>query len=311
MHSVRSRWLLLAATLLACRGAARPQRALSSDPVAWVPSTARALVAADLAALRRAPSLARWMRGRAGEGCAARLSEGITRAAVVASRAELDEFAVVLSGPLRVEEVTACVRASTPRATVRALRYRGAELVRVEMAPGEDGGVSDAEVDLLPHGVALIGPPHLVRSLLDAGLSRADGEGEPLALRPLWDALPRDAALRAAARLGPNARVPFEAVRAFARAGERLSLSVHGVTADEERAVELAHRALQWRQETLPALQSEALRETLSGLRVRAAGRAVEAELSLDASRLDALWTTLAVLTTGPEASPTTPPGDP
>lgn len=309
VHFVRFPTLVLALWLAACRSPSRPSRTLPTDPVAWVPSTARALVVADLTRLRQAPSLARWMRGRAGEGCAARLSEGVTHAAVVATRADLDEFALVLTGSLPAEAVVTCARATNPRAAAQTRQYRGVTLVRLEIAA--DAGARDVEVDLLPNGVALLGPAHLVRSLLDAGISRADGERDPLALRALWDPLPRDAAIRAAARLDGGGSLPFAAVRASARAGAQLALSAHAETADEERAVELAHEALQWRQRTLPSLQSDALRGVLSGLRVRAVGRAVEAELSLDASHLEALWTSLSVLATDPSPSPPTAPGRP
>lgn len=203
----------------------------------------------------------------------------------------------VLAGALSPAEVVACARQASREATPRALNYRGFALTRITLGDPRGG----AEIHLIGESVALVGPPWVARSLLDAGISHAQGHSEPSALRGQWDALPPDAALRAAWRLSGESRdsLGVEALRVSASVASNLSVTLTAVTPSEERAVAVAHRALTWRDATAPSLQSEALRAVLSGLRLRAEGRAVSASLTLDPSRLDALTTTLGALATG------------
>ncbi|MFO0627446.1 MAG: hypothetical protein U0325_17690 [Polyangiales bacterium] len=71
------------------------------------------------------------------------------------------------------------------------------------------------------------------------------------------------------------------------------------MTPSDEDALRLAERGVRWRDETAPALQHAALRGLVTGLRLRADGRAVSATVTLDATALDALWSALGALSTG------------
>lgn len=292
--------------LTACRPKAPPAVALSKEPTAWVPAPTRALLSLDLAALRRAPVVARWLRERAGSDCAARLSERVQHLAVLSPEADPGAFAVVLAGDLPGREVAACARATDATAVIRPLRYRGTEVLRIAVPTRDGRAVSDAEVDLLPHGVAIIGPALLARAALDAGISLAQGESERHVLAPLWEALPGDAPVRFAARLA-TPTLPLEAVSGWARLDDRVRLGLRGFAADEERAVGLGHRAIAWRDETRATLTHPGLRDLVGALRVRTEGRAVQVEATLDAARLEAVAAALRILGSGLSASPTTP----
>ncbi|MEZ4393025.1 MAG: hypothetical protein R3A48_18210 [Polyangiales bacterium] len=254
-------------------------------------------MSADLTRLRAAPSLDRWLRARGEGDCAARLSARVERLAAVSLDGGAETLGLVLSGRIVAREVTACARESAPDASSRAVTYRGVTFTRISLGERRGG----AEIDLLPGGVALVGPPWVARSLLDAGLSFAQGHVESSTLRAQWDALPPDAAVRAAWRPAGPARelLGVDALRGSAAAGRALDVTLTAVSTTDEGAVALAHRGVAWREATLPTLQSEALRGLLRGLRIRADGRAVSASISLDPARLDALWTTLGALAAG------------
>lgn len=286
-------WSLVAA--LGCRQSAAPPR-VPREALAWVPPYARAAVALELEPLRRAPSLSRWMAERSQGDCAARLSTRVRQLVGVSLDGSLTTAGIILVGRFGTDEVLRCVRAKAPSARTNRLRHRAIALTRVQV--DADGG---AEIDLVSEGVALIGPPFVARALLDAGISHAGGESSTSALRALWDALPSSAHVRGAWRPDAATRraLGVDALRGHARAGESLALTITAHTGDDERALALAHRAMQWRDATTPTLQSAPLRELVRELRVRAEGASLSASVRLDARRLEALWTSLSMLAAG------------
>ncbi len=163
-----------------------------ADPLAWAPPTPGVCCRLDLARMRRAPPRT------AGCAPAARVtarrgsSSRVRRVVVVSLDGGADALGLVLAGDLPAAEVIACARTRATSTTVRTVTHRGVTLTRV--TSGDDAA---AEVDVLPQGIALIGPPWVARALLDAGLTHAEGHGETAALRAQWDALP-DGDLRGA-----------------------------------------------------------------------------------------------------------------
>lgn len=294
MNTVRLSFACASLALLGC-GRPAPRPAPPTDPLAWAPAYARGVLSVDLARMRRAPALERWLRTRGEGDCAARLSTRVRRVLVVSLDGGADALGLVLAGDLPPAEVITCARARAASTTVRAVTHRGVTLTRV--TSGDDAA---AEVDLLPQGVALVGPPWVARALLDAGLTHAEGHGETPALRAQWDALP-DGDLRGAwlPSAAMRASLGLHALRASAATGDAVRLTVTAVTPTDEDALRLAQRGVRWRDETGPALQHAALRGLVTGLRLRADGRAVSASVSLDAAALDALWSALGALTTG------------
>jgi hypothetical protein len=294
MNIVRLSFACASLLLVACRPPA-PRPAPPADPLAWSPAYARGVLSLDLARMRRSPALDRWLRARGEGDCAARLSSRVRRLVVVSLDGGADAMGLVLAGDLPVAEVVACARARAPGTTVRTVTHRGVTLSRV--TAGDDAA---AEVDVLPQGIALIGPPWVARAMLDAGLSHAEGHGETAALRAEWDALP-DGDLRGAwlpvAALRRS--LGLHALRASAVTESSVRLTVTAVTPTDEDALRLAQRGVSWRDETAPTLQHAALRGLVTGLRLRADGRAVSATVSLDGAALDALWSALGALSTG------------
>ena len=295
MNLVRLSFACASLALLGCR-APSPRAAPPGDPLAWAPAYARGVLSLDLARMRRAPALDRWLRARGEGDCAARLSSRVRRVVVVSLDGGPDALGLVLAGDLPAAEVIPCARSRAASTTVRTVTHRGVTLTRV--SSGDDAA---AEVDVLPQGIALSGPPWGARALLDAGLTHAEGHGETPALRAQWDALPdgdlRGAWIPAAAM---RSSLGLHALRASAVTESAVRLTVTAVTPSDEDALRLAQRGVRWRDETAPTLQHAALRGLVTGLRLRADGRAVSATVNLDAAALDALWSALGALSTDP-----------
>jgi hypothetical protein len=280
---------------------------LPRDPLAWVPASARALIAADLPSLRRAQATRRWFAEEpADTHCAARLARRVNTVVLVIPRA-VDDFAFVAAGDVRASDLARCV----PEA--EAVQREGVTL-RVLRATRNDGGLPTSTLAWTPSGVVVIGSPALVERMLDRGFDAMHGVAAPLAMAPLRQHLRQGAALWAMALPGEAGAPgdPLSSVQASvlsAQVSDVLTLDGVLLCDDSTHARRAVDALSQLRDQATRELTSAPVRALLEDARASTDGARVTVQASLDApsfvallSGFDALAQGLArYLPTGPQ----------
>lgn len=177
-----------------------PTHALASqlagiDPVMLAPHSTRLVLAADVARLRAAPSLASFVaRWTADTACEMRIALRMRRIVAFARDATLSDLVFVFDGPVSREELSQCLR-NDPRNRTRArsVEYRGFALVQhsVERDPALLPATNVTELVQLAPSLVIAGPSTAVRATLDRALSGVTQTSEALIppLKALTDRL--------------------------------------------------------------------------------------------------------------------------
>ncbi len=170
-------------------------RTLPTDPLAWVPVSAQAVVVARVERLRASPPLAHMLADvTPADGCEADLARRLRTVALVVPRFPLADFALVAVGDFDEATLSRCAT-SRAGAVIEHESYRDVRVTRIKSA--RDGAVRppSAEILWLPGGVVLAGEHDLVRALLDRGIDGRDGRAERSQLGAMLASSNRNAAL--------------------------------------------------------------------------------------------------------------------
>jgi hypothetical protein len=178
------------------------------DPAELCPHATRFVLAADVARLRAAPTLAPVLATLTADerSCSAKVTRKVRRLLAFARDATLDDLAFVFEGSLTRDELVTCMREGRPGA--RTSRYREVELVQTSddraenLLPRRD----HTEVASLPGGLLIAGPSSAVRAMIDrAALPPAAASGSmPAALKALTDRLDAGYAFAMASLIKPR-----------------------------------------------------------------------------------------------------------
>jgi hypothetical protein len=178
------------------------------DPAELCPHATRFVLAADVARLRAAPTLAPVLATLTADerSCSAKVTRKVRRLLAFARDATLDDLAFVFEGSLTRDELVTCMREGRPGA--RTSRYREVELVQTSddraenLLPRRD----HTEVASLPGGLLIAGPSSAVRAMIDrAALPPAAASGSmPAALKALTDRLDAGYAFAMASLVKPR-----------------------------------------------------------------------------------------------------------
>jgi hypothetical protein len=170
-------------------------RTLPTDPLAWVPVSAQAVVIARVERLRASPPLAHTLADvTPADGCEADLARRLRTVTVVVPRFPLADFALVAMGDFDEATLSRCAT-SRAGAVIERENYRDVRVTRIKSARDGAAQPPSAEILWLPGGVVLAGEHDLVRALLDRGIDGRDGRAERSQLGAMLASSNRDAAL--------------------------------------------------------------------------------------------------------------------
>jgi hypothetical protein len=182
------------------------------------PHSTRFVLAADVARLRAAPSLAPYFaQWSADRSCQARIASRMRRIIAFARDATLSDLLFVFDGPVSRDELSQCVRdADRTRARARAVEYRGVSLVQhaIERDPSLLPSADVTELAQLTPSLLIAGPSGAVRATIDRALAAPSSTSEALIapLKTLSDRLSSGYALALVSLIGPRRSGPLESL---------------------------------------------------------------------------------------------------
>jgi hypothetical protein len=266
-------------------------RQLPNDPLAYVPTSARTLVVADLNRLREAPVTRAWFDppSNTGPSCQERIARHVQMLALVVPRLPPEEFAFVAAGDLTPADLARCA----PDAETTARQGFAFTIVRSR----RDGG-HGAIVAWTPRGVVLVGSVAVVEAMLDHAIDVARGHAPRPFFEDLRSLVNPHAALWGLHRShedGPPGD-PLAAVSVGALSVMVSDAVVAEATLrcdDSSHARRVEETLLRVRRESLEALTHPHLRAALERASVSVDGIDVRFRTSLSAEATSALGTTV------------------